>query len=194
MPFILFNMNEKFAYGYDMDAYIDKASEQMKEDFPWATRDMIADHTYYGIEKVGDDYQYVSYSSWHDGTLKAYPENIDCEEFLRRLASGHDWELERANPVKEFIDVPSSCRCSGDWFLETYRIQKHQLGGYSAYVQAGNRSAGGSRTFFIPASYLKLPWEDFLDKYLDLVPPGPFYVGRSDLENCPGLKEFLGYL
>lgn len=36
-------MNEKFPYGYDLNAYIDKAFEQMKADFPWATRDMIED-------------------------------------------------------------------------------------------------------------------------------------------------------
>lgn len=186
-------MNKKFPYGYNVNAYIDKAFEQMKEDFPWATRDMIAEHTNYGIEKVGDNYQFVSYYSKYDGTLKAYPENIDCEEFIHRLASGHDWELERANPVKETIDVPTTNRCSGDWFLEVYRIQKHELGGYSAFVQAGNRSAGGSRTFFIPASYFKLPWEEFLDKYLELVNPGSFYVGRDDLENAEGLKEFLGF-
>ena len=57
-------MNEKFPYGYDLNAYIDKAFEQMKADFPWATRDMIAEHTCYGIEKVGDDYQYVRYYSF----------------------------------------------------------------------------------------------------------------------------------
>ncbi len=187
-------VSNKFPYGYDVNAYIDKAFEQMKEDFPWATRDMIAEHTNYGIEKVDGDYQYVSRYSWNEDSLKAYPADIDCEEFIRRLANGHEWELEHANPVKESIDVPSSCRCRGDWFLEIYQIRKHVLGGYSAYVQAGNRSAGGSRTFFIPASYLKLPWEEFLDKYLELVSPGPFYVGRNDLENAPGLKEFLGYL
>ncbi len=71
-------MNKKFPYGYDVNAYIDKAFEQMKEDFPWATRDMIAEHTNYGIEKVGDNYQFVSYYSMYDGTLKAYP----WEEFL----------------------------------------------------------------------------------------------------------------
>lgn len=27
-------MNEKFPYGYDLNAYIDKAFEQMKADFP----------------------------------------------------------------------------------------------------------------------------------------------------------------
>ena len=52
-------MSEKFPYGYDLNAYIDKAFEQMKADFPWATRDMIPEQTYYGIEKVGDDYHYV---------------------------------------------------------------------------------------------------------------------------------------
>ena len=186
-------MTEKFPYGYELDAYIDKAFELMKEEFPWATRDMIAEHTCYGIEKMGDDYQYVSYSSRYDGTLKPYTKNVDCDGFLRLLASGHDWELEHANPVKETFDVPASCRCSGDWYLEIYRIQKHKLGGYSAYVQAGNRSAGGSRTFFIPRSFLKLPWEAFLDKYLDLVSPGPFYVSRADLEAAEGLKEFLGF-
>lgn len=186
-------MNEKFPYGYELDAYIDKAFEMMKEDFPWATRDMIAKHTYYGIEKVGDDYQYVSYYSPGDGTLKAHTKDVDCDGFLRLLASDHDWELERANPVKESFSVPATTKCWGDWYLEIYRIRKHELGGYSAYVQAGNRSAGGSRTFFIPRSYLELPWEEFLDKYLDLVSPGPFYVSRADLENAEGLKEFLGF-
>jgi hypothetical protein len=186
-------MNKKFPYGYDVNAYIDIAFEMMKEEFPWATRDMIAEHTNYGIEKIGDDYQYVSYHYQHDNTLVPSPMDIDCGEFIQRLASGHDWELERTNPVKDTIDVPATHTCSGDWYLEIYRIQKHVLGGYSAYVQAGNRSAGGSRTFFIPASYLKLPWEEFLDKYLKLVSPGPFYVGRDDLENAEGLKEFLGY-
>ena len=154
---------------------------------------MIAEHTYYGIEKVGEDYQYVAYLNNNEGKPEARPIDIDCEGFLKRLAGDKDWYLEDANPVKEFINVPATNTCSGDWYLEIYRIQKHELGGYSAYVQAGNRSAGGSRTFFIPASYHKLSWEEFLDKYLDLVSPGPFYVGRKDLENCPGLKEFLGF-
>ena len=186
-------MNEKFPYGYDVNAYIDKAFEQMKADFPWATREMIADNTNLGIAKIDGEYEYVSYHSQYDGTKKAYKEDMDCEAFLRRLASGRDWELQRANPVKEYIDVQASNTCSGDWFLECYRIQKHELGGYSAYITAGNRSAGGSRTIFIPASYFKLPWDEFLDKYLSLVSPGSFFVSRSDLERAPRIKEFLGY-
>ena len=186
-------MSEKFPYGYDMNAYIDKAFERMKEEFPWATRDMIAGQTVLGIEKVGDDYQYVRYYRKYDGTLDPDALQVDSEEFIRRLGSGHEWELEKANPVKESIDVPASCRCRHDWFLEIYQIRKHEKGGYSTHVQAGNRSAGGSRTFFIPASYFKLPWEEFLDKYFDLVSPGSFFVGRDDMESAAGLKEFLGY-
>ena len=185
-------MNKKFPYGYDVNAYIDRAFEQMKADFPWATREMMGKPNW-GIAKVDDEYQYVSYYSQYDGTLKPYPADIDCEEFFRRLASGHDWELERANPVKESIDVPAADTCRGDWYLESYKIRKHELGGYSAHVSAGNRSAGGSRTFFIPASYFKLSWEEFLDKYMELVPPGPFYVDKEDLENAEGVKEFLGF-
>ena len=41
--------------------------------------------------------------------------------------------------------------------------------------------------------YFKLPWEEFLDKYLELAPPSSFYVNRTDLENATGLKEFLGF-
>lgn len=186
-------MDKKFPYGYDVNAYIDKAFEQMKEDFPWAKREMIVEDNNLGIEKVGDDYQYVSYRSRYDGTLVPIPLDVDCDEFIHRLASDHSWELGRENHVRETIDVPAKRTCSGDWYLEIYRIQKHELGGYSAYVQAGNRSAGASRTFFIPASYFKLTWEEFLDKYLELVSPGVFYVGKDDLENAPGLKEFLGY-
>lgn len=186
-------MSKKFPYGYDMNAYIDKAFEQMKADFPWATRDMIVEDHNLGIEKIGNRYQYVTYHSRYDGSLVPEPLKIDCDEFIRRLASDHSWGLSHGNPVKETIDVPASRTCSGDWYLEIYRIQKHELGGYSSYVQAGNRSAGGSRTFFIPASYFKLPWEEFLDKYLELVSPGPFYVGRKDLEDAPAVKAFLGY-
>ena len=39
----------------------------------------------------------------------------------------------------------------------------------------------------------KFPYGHDVDKYLEQVSPGPFYVGRNDLENCPGLKEFLGF-
>ena len=105
-------MNEKFPYGYDVNAYIDKAFERMKADFPWATREMITNDIYIGIEKVGDDYEYVSYLSMGNGKTEIRPLQVDSEEFINRLASGHEWGLEMENPVEAFIDVPASCRCS----------------------------------------------------------------------------------
>ena len=54
------------------------AFEQMKADFPWATREMIAENTNLGIEKMDGEYQYVSYHSQYDGTRKAYKEDVDC--------------------------------------------------------------------------------------------------------------------
>ena len=75
-PFNRIIMSERFPYGYDVNAYIDKAFEQMKADFPWATREMIAENTNLGIEKMEGEYQYVSYHSRYDGTLKAYKEDV----------------------------------------------------------------------------------------------------------------------
>ena len=112
---------------------------------------------------------------------------------VKKFPYGYDVNAYIDKAFEQYIDVPATNTYSCDWYLEIYRIRKHEMGGYSAYVQAGNRSAGGSRTFFIPVSYLRLPWEEFLDKYLELVSPGSFYVGRKDLENCPGLKEFLNF-
>ena len=186
-------MSKKFPYGYDVNAYIDKAFERMKELYPWATKEMFRKGWSYAIEQVDGKHQYVTYYKWEDGQIDREVLDCDGEGFIETIIGHHHSRIEYENPVVETFNVPASCTYSDDWYLEIYRIQKHQLGGYSAYVQAGNRSAGGSRTFFIPPAYFKLPWEEFLDKYLELVPPGPFYVGRTDLENAKGLKEFLGY-
>ena len=186
-------MNKKFPYGHDVNAYIDKAFERVKESYPWAEKKMLRKEWSYAIESVDGEYQYVTYFDWKDGQIAREVLDCDGERFIETIIGHHhDW-IESENPVVETFDVPASCRCSGGWHLEIYRLQKHQLGGYSAFVQAGNRSAGGSRTFFIPPAYFKLSWEEFLDKYLELVSPGPFFVGRADLESAKGLKEFLGY-
>ena len=72
-------MDKKFPYGHDVNAYIDKAFEQLKADFPWATRDMIAEHTCYGIAKVGSRFQYVAFWNNSEGKPEPYPQKTDCE-------------------------------------------------------------------------------------------------------------------
>ena len=66
-------------------------------------------------------------------------------------------------------------------------LRVHHVNDYARYIGAP------AKTVFIPASYFKLSWEEFLDKYLDLATPGSFYVGRADLERDPRIKEFLGF-
>ena len=34
-------MSKKFPYGYDINVYLDKAFEKMKETFFWATKEML---------------------------------------------------------------------------------------------------------------------------------------------------------
>ena len=54
-------MNEKFPYGYDVNVYIDKAFERMKELYPWAKKEMFRKEWSYAIEKVNDEFQFVTY-------------------------------------------------------------------------------------------------------------------------------------
>ena len=60
-------MNKKFPYGYDVNAYTDKAFEQMKELYPWAKKEMLRKNWSYAIEQVNGEYQYVTYFKWNDG-------------------------------------------------------------------------------------------------------------------------------
>ena len=55
-------MSKKFSYGYDVNEYIDKAFEQMKEVYFWVTKEMLNPDWTYAIEKDEDGrYQYVTY-------------------------------------------------------------------------------------------------------------------------------------
>ena len=61
-------------------------------------------------------------------------------------------------------------------------------------VTAGNRSTGGSRDFFItPDCFEAKTYEEFLDRYLEIVPGHSFGLGKKDLLPDKDLKEFLGY-
>ena len=51
-------MSKKFRYGYDVNAYIDKAFERMKETYFWATKEMLNPEWTYAIEQDEDgEYQ-----------------------------------------------------------------------------------------------------------------------------------------
>ena len=189
-------MSEKFPYGYDVNVYIDKAFERMKELYPWAEKSMLREGWSYAIEKEGSRYQYVAYFKWNNNDIDRYVINGDCEDFIRHFISDHESWVQWKNKVKEELSVKSLIppgTCIRGWYMECYEFRSHVLGGYSVYLQGGDRSAGGSRTIFIPPAYFELSWDEFLDKYEELVPPGAFYLGKEELKDAPGLKAFLGF-
>lgn len=62
------------------------------------------------------------------------------------------------------------------------------------YFDHGDRTTGGSRTFFItPDCFEEKNYEAFLDRYLEIVPGGAFGLGKADLIEDPDLKKFFGY-
>ncbi|MBP5779990.1 MAG: hypothetical protein J6X34_02000, partial [Clostridia bacterium] len=80
------------------------------------------------------------------------------------------------------------------WNLESYVFYKMASGDYKVSVTAGNRTTGGSRDFFItPYCFEAKTYEEFLDRYLEIVPEYSFGLGRNELLPDIKLKEFLGY-
>ena len=187
-------MNELFPYGYDVNTYIEKALEKMRLTYPWASKDMFRKEWSYAIEDVDGEYRYVSYFKWSDKDVEREVKDCTGEKFIENIIDDNrDW-VEDANPVAEIFVIPLKGGIDAHgWILERYEFRTHALGGYSAWVQAGNRSTGGSRTFFIPPEYFEGSFNDFLDQYCELVPAWAFGLDEEYLKNTPGLKEFLGF-
>ena len=187
-------MNDLFPYGYDVNVYIDKAMEIMKKTYPWATKDMLRKKQSYAIEESNGEHKYVSYFEWSKKDIERNVLDCNGKTFIDTIISNNKYSIENSNPVIERfkVDWKGRIELSGDWNLEGYKFRKHKLGGYSAWVQGGNRYTGGSRTFFIPPDYFNGSYDEFLDKYVKLV---PFYfgLGKKDLEKIPELKKFLGF-
>lgn len=179
----------KFPYKYDVDKYIEVAFDKMKELYPWVTKEMFNNCYRYSIEKINGRYKYIKYINNEKRIL-----DLDAEGFIDEIINDNSSYIEYANPVKEefIIDYDGEINLSG-WSLEIYSFRRHELGGYSLYVQAGNRSTGGSRTFFINPKYMKYTFEEFLDSFFDEMNLSSFGIGKNYLKNVNGLKEFLGF-
>ena len=80
------------------------------------------------------------------------------------------------------------------WNLESYVFYKLRTGDYKVSVTAGNRTTGGSREFFItPYCFEAKTYEEFLDRYLEIIPDYSFGLGKKELLPDRKLQEFLGY-
>lgn len=187
-------MKKEPAEKKDINSYIEKAIEKMKFTYPWVKRSMFRKEYTYAIEKENGRDVFVSYFKWSDGDIDR--EVLDCseEEFIDRIIDDNESWVEDANEVKNVFKIPFKGGTDAHgWTLERYEFRYHKLGGYSAFVQAGDRVTGGSRVFFIPPKWMDGTFEEFLDKYLELVPGYAFGLFREDLEHVNGLRAFLGF-
>ena len=185
-------MSKKFPYGYDINKYIDKAIEKMKYTYFWVNKDLFDKRYEYSIEKIGNRYEYTTTYNWNNKSSK---KKLKCnsEEFIQKIIFDQEYAIQEANPIKEVFVVPGqSGKIISGWHLERYEFRSHKLGGYSTFCQAGDRVTGGSRTFFIPNDYFSGDYNEFLDKYIKLVPPS-FGFTKDELLNIQELKKFLGY-
>ena len=62
-------MSKRFPYGYEIEPYIDKALEKLKEVYPWAKKSMLKKEYSYSIEKINGKYKPVSTYKWDEESI-----------------------------------------------------------------------------------------------------------------------------
>lgn len=182
----------RFPYKYDVNKYIDEALKRLIKIYPWTTKEMFKDNYTYAIEKIDNKYKYVVYRKWFSSTDKEVYD-YDGEQFIEQIISDNQISIEYANPVKEEFRIHSQREGLTGWYLEMYIFRSHELGGYSVYIQAGNESAGASKTMFFDSTYFNGTFDDFLNKYFDEMHAGTYGLSLTYLKEYKGLKEFLGF-
>ena len=182
----------KFKYGKDIEVYLEKAYEKVKKDYRWLDKKMLEERVRYAIKQVDGDWEY----------LRKYRENKEysvcdydsADRFIECLETEYQSAALAANPVVAEYEPPFGSVDLHGWGLEKYVISKLRTGDYKVFVQAGDRTTGGSREFFItPYCFEADTYEEFLNRYLQIVPGGSFGLYKEDLLSNEELKSFLGY-
>ena len=187
---------KKFLYKYDINKYLDKVYKKILELYPWTNIDMIKCDYEYAIEKEGKNYEFICYYKNQNGEKSRrvldWIKTTDhfCEYLKNEIEDSLIWNTT----IKETFKMPieSSVSLHG-WYLERYEFNKLSTGGYSVFVQAGDRTTGGSRTFLIPQDYFDGTYYEFIDKYVKLVPPSHFGLSIEELQENKDLSNFLGF-
>ena len=184
---------KKFTYGYDIQNYLDEALKRLKFTYSWVTFDDFDKDTEFAIEKEGRKHIFVSYSHYNDGSTERRVFEGDGDGFVKRIMWLNDTSIESSNKVikKIRLEMPLGIEDCG-WYLESYEMRKHKRGGVSTLITAGDRSAGGSKAYFIPDSFFEGTFEEFLEKYNELL-PGRYNIDEEVVEMNPGLKKWLGF-
>ena len=144
------------------------------------------------IKQVDGDWEFVRDYGKDGG--KYVCSCSSAEEFIKEVERAYQDVALRTNKVVDVYKVPFGHIEIHGWSLERYEFSKMKSGDYKVNVQAGDRVTGGSREFFVtPYCFEAETYEEFLDRYLEIVPGGSFGLYKEDLLPNKELQKFLGY-
>ena len=186
------NPEEKFKFGTDINAYLEKAFENVKKDYRWLDKKMLKNGWQYDIQKVNGDLEFVR-RYWDESEYSVYDVE-SAEQFIEWVEHDYQNAALQANKTVATYEPEFGHIDLHGWNLESYVFYKLQSGDYKVSVTAGDRTTGGSRDFFItPDCFEAKTYEEFLDRYLEIVPEYSFGLGKEELLPDEDLKKFLGY-
>ncbi len=186
------NPGEKFKFGTDINVYLEKAFDHVKKEYRWLDKKMLGKTWKYDIRRVDGDLEFVR-KCWNESRYSVYDVEsaerfIECVEYDYQSAA-----LQANKTVASYAPSFGSIELHG-WYLERYVFYKLESGDYKVSVTAGDRVTGGSRDFFItPYCFEAKTYEEFLNRYLEIVPDYSFGLGKKELLPDNDLKRFLGY-
>lgn len=186
------NPEEKFKFGTDINVYLEKAFNNVKKDYRWLDKKMLGMTWRYDIRKVDGDLEFVR-KYWNERKYSVF-DIESAERFIEYVERDYQDVALRANEIVDSYAPPFGHISLHGWNLESYVFYKLKSGDYKVSVTAGDRTTGGSRDFFItPYCFEAKTYEEFLNRYLEIVPGYSFGLGKEDLLPNKDLKNFLGY-
>ena len=182
----------KFKLGTDINVYLEKAFENVKKDYRWLDKKMLKKSWQYDIQRVDGDLEFVR-RYWNESEFSVYDVE-SAERFIESVEYDYQSAALQANRVVASYAPTFGHISLHGWNLESYVFYKMISGDYKVSVTAGDRTTGGSRDFFItPYCFEAESYEEFLDRYLEIVPDYSFGLGKKELLPDKELREFLGY-
>ncbi len=186
------NPEERFKFGTDVNVYLEKAFNNVKKDYRWLDKKMLAKSWQYDIRRVGGDLEFVR-KYWNESEYSVYDVE-SAERFIQCVEYDYISAALQANKVVASYEPHFGHIEIHGWNLERYVFHRLHSGDFKVSVTAGDRTTGGSRDFFItPYCFEAKTYEEFLDRYLEIVPEHSFGLGKEELLPDKKLREFLGY-
>ncbi len=185
--------DKKFSLGMDIEPYLDEAFKNVRKDHHWLTKELIKKHQYYRytIMQLDGEWEFVRL---YDKDGMSVCECGSAEDFIKSVEYDYEQLAMKANKVVASYKLSFGHVEIHGWKLESYVVSKLESGDYKADVTAGDRVTGGSREFFItPRCFEAKNYEEFLDRYLEIVPAESFGLTKKDLLADKGLKSFFGW-